>query len=113
VLLSVLKTPEGRFPVSETPAQTAEREAFLSLLADAESALRGNDDDKRWAADIPVPLLQEDVAASDFLSTVVLCEGENAQRFDVVCAAAREFALMDADGELDGESLDAYQEARS
>jgi hypothetical protein len=78
-------------------AVSTEVDVFLTVLADAESALRGNEDDRQWALDVPVFCLREDVASSDELAEFLSENDEVAKRFDAVVAAAKEIASMRAD----------------
>jgi hypothetical protein len=59
--------------------------AFLSVLCDAESAMREDEDSRQWAAAVPVPVLQE-WEGLDLILEVYAC----GDRFDAVVSAAKE-----------------------
>ncbi len=60
---------------------------FLRMLADAESALAGDEDDRQWAADICVPELRQLIAESDELFSTMT--EAMAARFDAVVSQAK------------------------
>jgi hypothetical protein len=76
----------SRFPEVPLPAPSA----FEQMLLDAESALRGSEDDVAWALAIPVPLIREDVA-SDPAVRALLFGPERAAE-----VGARYLAVMEA-----------------
>ena len=61
-------------------------DAWLAMLADAESALGGNEDDRQWALDIPIPLLCRDALDPEVASALLADQALRA-RFDRVFAA--------------------------
>jgi hypothetical protein len=65
-------------------------DAWLLWLADAESALQGNADERQWALDVPIPLLCQDALDPD-VAAALLADGPLRSRWD------RVFAATDAD----------------